>query len=110
MENASHTLLQMAKTIALTHHEKWDGSGYPFGLKGEEIPMAGRIAALADVFDALLSVRPYKRSWSLDEAVTEIKNQSGRHFDPRLVDIFLENQVAILAIYQKFRDSSLENG
>lgn len=79
-------LLQMAKTIALTHHEKWDGSGYPAGLAGEDIPLVGRITALADVFDALTSVRPYKRAWSLDEAVDYIRRERGRHFDPLLVD------------------------
>jgi len=79
-------LLQMAKTIALTHHEKWDGSGYPAGLAGEDIPLVGRITALADVFDALTSVRPYKRAWSLDETVDYIRKERGRHFDPLLVD------------------------
>jgi HD-GYP domain-containing protein (c-di-GMP phosphodiesterase class II) len=82
-------LLQMAEQIALTHHEKWDGSGYPRGLAGEDIPLVGRICAICDVFDALTSNRPYKDPWPLDEALEEIRSQSGRHFDPRLVELFL---------------------
>jgi putative two-component system response regulator len=83
-------LVQMAETIALTHHERWDGSGYPNGLAGEEIPLAGRIAAVCDVYDALISERPYKRAWPADEAVAEIERSSGSHFDPELVERFLE--------------------
>ncbi|MBA4177798.1 MAG: two-component system response regulator [Leptothrix sp. (in: Bacteria)] len=82
-------LMQMARDIALTHHEKWDGSGYPHGLAGEAIPMAGRIAALADVFDALTSERPYKKAWTVDAAVALILENRGKHFDPALVDAFL---------------------
>jgi CHASE2 domain-containing sensor protein len=81
-------LIQMAETIALTHHERWDGSGYPAGLAGEQIPLIGRIVAICDVFDALLSVRPYKHAWTLDDALSEIRAQSGRHFDPNLVEPF----------------------
>jgi CHASE2 domain-containing sensor protein len=81
--------VQMAETIARTHHERWDGSGYPAGLAGEEIPLAGRICGICDVFDALLSKRPYKDAWSLDEALAEIERSSGSHFDPRLADAFL---------------------
>ncbi len=77
-------LIQMAETIARTHHERWDGSGYPAGLAGEEIPLIGRIVAICDVFDALLSVRPYKHAWTVDEAIDEIRSQSGHHFDPAL--------------------------
>lgn len=79
-------LLTMARTIALTHHEKWDGTGYPSGLMGEEIPLVGRITALADVFDALTSVRPYKKAWSLVDTVRYIQADRGKHFDPVLVD------------------------
>ena len=82
-------LLQVAETIALTHHERWDGSGYPAGLSGEEIPLAARICAICDVYDALLFARPYKRPWTLDEALAEIRSQRGRHFDPALTDAFL---------------------
>jgi putative two-component system response regulator len=81
-------LIQMAETIARTHHERWDGSGYPAGLAGEEIPLIGRVVAICDVFDALLSVRPYKDAWTLDDALAEIRAQSGRHFDPSLVEPF----------------------
>lgn len=82
-------LLQMAEEIASTHHERWDGNGYPAGLAGEQIPLTGRIAAICDVFDALLSKRPYKKAWSFDDTISEIADQRGRHFDPHLVDVFL---------------------
>jgi putative two-component system response regulator len=82
-------LVQLGEEIARTHHERWDGSGYPNGLRGEEIPLVGRIVAICDVFDALRSRRPYKQPWSLDEALTEIAAQRGRHFDPALVDLFV---------------------
>ena len=80
-------LLQLAARIARSHHEKWDGSGYPDGLVGEEIPHAARIVALADVFDALTSVRPYKKAWPVAEAVAHIHEQSGKHFDPAIVAV-----------------------
>jgi putative two-component system response regulator len=83
-------LLQMAEEIALTHHEKWDGTGYSPGLKEEAIPLAGRIVAVADVFDALTHERPYKKAWPVSEAVQEIVAQKGRHFDPKVVDAFLQ--------------------
>ena len=87
-----HTpLLQMASNIALCHHEKWDGTGYPQGLSGEDIPLEGRLVAIADVFDALTSERPYKKAWSVEDAIAEIQNQAGRQFDPNLVEKFSEN-------------------
>jgi putative two-component system response regulator len=82
-------LLQMAEEIALTHHERWDGQGYPRGLTGEEIPLSGRIVAVADVFDALVHERPYKRAWTTEEAMAEIAEQSGKQFDPRVVRALL---------------------
>ena len=82
-------LLQLAESIALTHHERWDGSGYPNGLAGEDIPLAGRICAVCDVYDALVSDRPYKTSWSREEAMAEIAEQRGKHFDPAIADAFL---------------------
>jgi CHASE2 domain-containing sensor protein len=82
-------LVQLGEEIARTHHERWDGSGYPAGLAGEAIPLAGRICAICDVFDALRSRRPYKDAWTLDQAIAEIARQRGRHFDPALVDLFL---------------------
>lgn len=81
-------LLQVAQRIALSHHEKWDGSGYPQGLSGTAIPIEARIVAIADVFDALTSVRPYKKAWTIDEAVSHIERHAGTHFDPALVAAF----------------------
>jgi HD-GYP domain-containing protein (c-di-GMP phosphodiesterase class II) len=78
-------IVQLAETIALTHHERWDGSGYPRGLAGEEIPLVGRICAVGDVFDALISARPYKRAWPIDEALAELERQAGVLLDPDLV-------------------------
>jgi response regulator RpfG family c-di-GMP phosphodiesterase len=83
-------LVQLAETVARTHHERWDGTGYPAGLEREEIPLAGRIAAICDVFDALVSARRYKEGWTLEDAVAEIRRQRGNHFEPRLVDLFCE--------------------
>jgi putative two-component system response regulator len=82
-------VVQMGETIALAHHERWDGSGYPAGLAGEDIPLVARIVAICDVFDALLSERPYKQPWPVADALAEIRSQAGRHFDPRLVELFL---------------------
>lgn len=81
-------LFEMARVIALTHHEKWNGSGYPRGLKGEGIPAVGRIVAIADVFDALTSKRPYKEAWPIEKAMAHMQNESGKHFDPALIDLF----------------------
>jgi putative two-component system response regulator len=83
-------LMQPAEQIALTHHERWDGSGYPNGLSGEDIPMTGRVVALADVFDALTHPRPYKAAWSIDAAVSEIRALQGKQFDPAVVSAFME--------------------
>ncbi|GHD50783.1 two-component system response regulator [Thalassobaculum fulvum] len=91
-------LMVLARSIALTHHEKWDGTGYPNGLAGEAIPQEGRIVALADVFDALTSERPYKRAWPVEEAVSHIREQSGRHFDPAVVEAFLDALPEIVEI------------
>ena len=85
LSNSRSPIVQMAETIAMTHHERWDGSGYPRGLQGEEIPLVGRICAVGDVFDALISARPYKRAWSIDEALAELERQAGVTLDPDLV-------------------------
>lgn len=82
-------LLQLARAVALGHHEKWDGSGYPSGLKAQAIPLAARIVAIADVFDALTSERPYKKAWPVSEALEHIQSQAGAHFDPELVRLFI---------------------
>jgi putative two-component system response regulator len=82
--------LRPALEIPLTHHEKWDGTGYPRGLKGEEIPIVARLFAVVDVWDALTSDRPYRPAWSQEEALTYIREQSGKHFDPRVVDLFFK--------------------
>ncbi|MFC4297464.1 MAG: two-component system response regulator [Castellaniella sp.] len=97
-------LLRLAATIALRHHEKWDGSGYPDGLAGEDIPHAARIIALVDVFDALTSVRPYKPAWPIDDAVALIRKESGRHFDPELVEAFLRCLPDILEFRDRWAD------
>ena len=90
LSGSSSPLVRMAETIALTHHERWDGSGYPAGLAGEDIPLVGRICTVCDVFDALVSERPYKNAWSVDDALEEIGSQAGRQFDPRLAELFVE--------------------
>lgn len=97
-------LLQLAETIAATHHEKWDGSGYPRGLKGEAIPLEGRIVAIADVFDALTSSRPYKQAWSVEAAMSYVQDNSGIHFDPEIVVHFQKILPDILVIKDQFLD------
>jgi len=99
-------LMIMAHDIALTHHEKWNGKGYPNGLKGEAIPLVGRITAIADVFDALTSVRPYKKAWPVEKAVNLIKEESGQHFDPKLVEAFLKKLPEIIEIKEKYAEPS----
>lgn len=89
LARSKSTLVKMAELIALTHHERWDGTGYPRRLKGKDIPLVGRIVAVADVFDTLLSERPYKMAWSIDDAVEEMKRQSGHWFAPHIVDALL---------------------
>ena len=82
-------MLQMAETIARSHHERWDGNGYPEGLAGEAIPLPARIVAVADVYDALVNERPYKRAWTAEEALAEIVSKAGSMFDPVVVDALL---------------------
>lgn len=97
-------LMVMARKVALYHHERWDGSGYPEGLSGTNIPLEARVVALADVFDALLSVRPYKRAWTVKETVRYFEEQRGRHFESRLVDALLGGLDDCLAIRSRFAD------
>ena len=100
--HSQRTLLKAAAVIAFQHHEKWDGTGYPSGLSGTEIDIFARIAALADVFDALSTARPYKESWVHEKVMEEILKERGRHFDPNLVDILVENISEFIAIREKY--------
>ncbi|MBI5186223.1 MAG: two-component system response regulator [Nitrospinae bacterium] len=97
-------LLRTARTLALTHHEKWDGSGYPNKLKGEEIPLFGRIVAIADVFDALTSERPYKKAWPVKEAAHELEKSAGTNFDPGLIGPFKAVLPEIIKIIERYAD------
>ena len=101
LKNSKRKLLTAASIIAHEHHEKWDGSGYPRGLKGSEIHIFGRIVALADVFDALTHKRQYKHAWEINEAVDYIKSLSGIQFDPKLVDIFIEHLPEFIRILEE---------
>ncbi len=102
LENAKAELLQASEIIAITHHEKWDGTGYPKGLRGEQIPLSGRIVALADVFDALTSKRCYKPAFSLEQSLDIIKEGAGTHFDPNVVSSFMGNLDKILAVKAQY--------
>ncbi|NDV26869.1 HD domain-containing phosphohydrolase [Desulfovibrio sp. JC010] len=97
-------ILWVASQIALYHHERWDGKGYPEGLKGEDIPLYARITAVSDVFDALMSERPYKQPWTVDRAIEYITQESGKQFDPNVVSAFLGNLSAIVAVRDEFPD------
>ena len=97
-------VLRLARSVALAHHEKWDGSGYPAGLAGEHIPLEARIVAVADVFDALTSVRPYKKAWAPEDAMAHIAAQAGQHFDPELVHLFAPLLPELLDIRQRWQD------
>lgn len=102
--NSNRELLQTAAVVARSHHENWDGSGYPLGLQGEEIPIYGRIVAVADVFDALMNKRCYKEAWDLEEVIGFFKKESGRKFDPSLVNILFENLQGFMRILQMYPD------
>lgn len=104
LNRSSSPLLKTAAEIAYTHHEKYDGSGYPRGLRGDDIPLFGRIVAVADVFDALTSERPYKRAWTIEDAGKLLQDGAGKHFDPACVQAFLADLDAILHIRGTFRD------
>lgn len=97
-------LMRMAHEIAVSHHEKWNGKGYPNALVGDDIPLVGRITAIADVFDALTSERPYKKAWTVDDSVALIKGESGEHFDPQLVEAFLKTLPEIIEIKEKYAE------
>ncbi len=102
--NNPSKLITLARETALYHHEKWDGSGYPHGLVGEQIPIAARIAAVSDVFDALTSERPYKRAWPVEKAITILQEEAGKHFEPLCVELFLDNLPQIRQIKERFLD------
>ena len=104
LANSDIPLLRLAAEIALSHHEKFDGTGYPNGLAGSAIPLSGRVVAIADVFDALTSTRPYKRSWTLEEARSFMIEQRGRHFDPTLLDAFLSRWDEVCTIHRENAD------
>ena len=103
------SLLQLARKIALFHHEKFDGSGYPHKLIGDAIPIEARIIAIADVFDALTSERPYKKEWPVEDAVELLRRESGKHFDPALVELFIAQLPAVLAIKVQYAERNPEN-
>lgn len=105
-DSPSH-LLQLASDIALTHHERWDGAGYPQGLKGAEIPLAGRIIAVADVFDALISERVYKKAWPLEQARAHLEAQAGSHFDPACVAAFVSRWADIVTLIREHRPAAV---
>lgn len=100
----SSELMDMARQVIEFHHEKWDGSGYPKGLKGEDIPLAARVVMIADVFDALTSERPYKEAWSTEKAFNYLRDNSGIHFDEKLVNVFLLQKDKILDVKINFSD------
>ena len=105
-EHAPGGMLALAREIAVSHHEKWDGSGYPLGLARDRIPLAARIVAVADVFDALTSARPYKHAWPVADAVGYLQQQKGRHFDGELVDLFVQQLPAIDAIGRRWAEQA----
>lgn len=105
LKGSESAILQAAATIAVSHHEKFDGSGYPYGVAGEEIPLFGRIVAVADVFDALTSERPYKKAWSVERAAEFLREGRGRHFDPSCLDAFIARWSDVMAVYSRFRDA-----
>jgi putative two-component system response regulator len=100
-------MMRMSGEIAIGHHEKWDGTGYPHSKKGREIPLSARIVAIADVFDALTTARPYKSAWPIEEALSYMRAQSGKHFEPALLDIFLRIMPEILQIKDRYREQGL---
>ena len=106
-ENSTGELMEIAKVIALQHHERYDGKGY-LGIKGERIDFNARCVAIADVFDALVSTRPYKKPWTPEEAKRQIISQKGRQFDPELVDIFVANFDEFLEVFKRYPDAQEE--
>jgi HD-GYP domain-containing protein (c-di-GMP phosphodiesterase class II) len=104
LKNSDNELIQMSERVARSHHEKWDGSGYPLGLKGEDIPMEGRVVAVADVFDALTSRRCYKPAFSMQDTLSIIKESSGKHFDPKIVDALFKCLPRLVQVMEEYMD------
>lgn len=104
LQNTRSKFLRAGGEVALTHHERFDGKGYPKGLAGMDIPLIGRIVAIADVFDAVMSKRPYKEAWPIERAINLVRSESGKHFDPKLVDIFLDNLSSVESIRCEYVD------
>ena len=104
LKTSKRDILQSAAIVSYSHHEKWDGSGYPLGLKGEEIHIFGRITAVADVFDALGSDRVYKKAWPLEKILELFKEEKGKHFDPNLIDVFLNNLNEFIEVKERYKD------
>ncbi|QIZ75686.1 HD domain-containing phosphohydrolase [Ferrimonas lipolytica] len=108
--NLDTELMHMASRIALTHHERWNGGGYPYGIKKESIPLEGRIVAIGDVFDALTSDRPYKSAWSIDQTMSHLIDCRGDHFDPELLDIFIALEPELIKIREQHMDHNVALG
>ncbi|NRF90732.1 HD domain-containing protein [Paenibacillus frigoriresistens] len=109
LKNSNRHILKTAAVVAYEHHEKWNGRGYPRGIKGEEIHIYGRITAIADVFDALGSERVYKKAWELDRILRLFKEEQGEHFDPKVVDAFFQQLPSILQVRDQYSDAALED-
>lgn len=106
LDNPDSELLSVAREVAMFHHEKWDGSGYPMGLKGEKIPITARIASVADVYDALVSIRPYKKAWSTEQALGFFDEQKEKHFDPNVVEAFKRVLPQIIEVQKRLADET----
>jgi response regulator RpfG family c-di-GMP phosphodiesterase len=104
LKGKNNTFLKAGEVIALSHHEKYNGKGYPQALRGEAIPLYGRIVAIADVFDALTSERPYKKAWSFEDAIAFLNEEKGEHFDSQLVEYFIESIDEVKTIYENFKE------
>ena len=107
LSGSTHEVIRLGEILALSHHEWWNGSGYPFSLAGEGIPICGRIVAICDVFDALLSVRPYKAAWTMESTIEAFHRKAGIHFDPFLVDLFLDNISIFIDIWRVHLDDAI---
>jgi len=107
LADSNSEMLKLGALVALTHHEKWDGSGYPNGLAGDKIPLAGRIVSLADVFDALMSRRSYKEPFPFEKTLGIIVESSGKHFDPKLVELFQQHGEKFHRIFMDYPDEPM---